>query len=116
MERIIELNKQVDVLTNNYTNFYSEGHPHLEKSWNKSINEVFADVYVDQFGIVRWKSNDNVPFEDMLADFTNNGLIDETIFTISVMHKESEDISVIEEYREWREANPYTEMRAAYYR
>ena len=41
-----------------------------------TIRNSFADAYVDSTQVVRWKSNDQIPFQDMLADFRALGLID----------------------------------------
>ena len=34
-------------------------------------------AHLDSEGVVRWNSNDQIPFEDMLADFRTLGLIEE---------------------------------------
>ena len=34
-------------------------------------------AHIDDQGVVRWNSNDQIPFEDMLHDFRELGLIDE---------------------------------------
>ena len=34
-------------------------------------------AHIDDNGVVRWNSNNNIPFEDMLADFRTLGLIEE---------------------------------------
>ena len=34
-------------------------------------------AHIDAEGVVRWNSNNNIPFEDMLADFRTLGLIEE---------------------------------------
>ena len=34
-------------------------------------------AHIDAEGVVRWNSNDQIPFEDMLADFRTLGLIKE---------------------------------------
>ena len=43
----------------------------------KVLMEQFMDAYIDNDHIVRWRSNDQIPFQDMLADFRALGLIDE---------------------------------------
>lgn len=101
MERIIELNRRVDPLTNNYTNYYTLGHPHLEKSHNKSINEVFEDQGKIVDGVYRWNSNNRVPFQDMLADFVNNGLMTKEQFIttrIAQVKQEEETLVKFEKF------------------
>ena len=34
-------------------------------------------AHIDEHGVVRWNSNDQIPFEDMLHDFRELGLINE---------------------------------------
>ena len=40
------------------------------------IREHFMGTRVDDQGIVRWLVNDQIPFDEMLADFRTLGLID----------------------------------------
>jgi len=40
------------------------------------VRTEFKDAYQDK-GILRWKINDEIPFQDLLADFRTLGLIDE---------------------------------------
>ena len=56
-----------------------------------TIRNSFADAYVDSTQVVRWKSNDQIPFQDMLADFRALGLIDEDIQLGSSLLREKED-------------------------
>ena len=56
-----------------------------------SIRNSFEDTYVDSTQVVRWKSNDQIPFQDMLADFRALGLIDEDIQLGSSLLREKED-------------------------
>ena len=56
-----------------------------------TIRNSFADAYIDHSQIVRWKSNHNIPFQDMLADFRALGLIDENIQLGSSLLREKED-------------------------
>ena len=55
------------------------------------IRNSFADAYIDSTQVVRWKSNDQIPFQDMLADFRALGLIDEDIQLGSSLLREKED-------------------------
>ena len=56
-----------------------------------SIRNSFEDTYIDSTQVVRWKSNDQIPFQDMLADFRALGLIDEDIQLGSSLLREKED-------------------------
>lgn len=56
-----------------------------------TIRNSFQDAYIDSNLIVRWKSNDQIPFQDMLADFRALGLIDEDIQLGSSLLREKED-------------------------
>ena len=56
-----------------------------------TIRNSFADAYIDSTQVVRWKSNDQIPFQDMLADFRALGLIDEDIQLGSSLLREKED-------------------------
>jgi len=114
----IELTNRINPLTGNYTNYYSEGHPHLEKSWNTSINDQFAKGRVVD-GVYRWDSNDRIPFEDMLADFVNNGLMDAEVFYTSAKVRKEEDAASIQAYIESQKnvkpsEEELFEMRAAF--
>ena len=44
---------------------------------DKQLMTFFMDAYIDGDHIVRWRSNDQIPFQDMLADFRSMGWIDE---------------------------------------
>ena len=62
-------------------------------------NRTYEDVaknatqaYVDNDGIIRWKSNGRTPFGDMLLDFFIQGHIDEVTMVVSaVAQEESND-------------------------
>ena len=56
-----------------------------------TIRNSFSDAYIDSTQVVRWKSNDQIPFQDMLADFRALGLIDEDIQLGSSLLREKED-------------------------
>lgn len=55
------------------------------------IRNSFEDAYIDHNQIMRWKSNDQIPFQDMLADFRSLDLIDEDIQLGSSLLREKED-------------------------
>jgi len=57
----------------------------------KVIMEQFMAAYIDDNHIVRWRSNDQIPFQDMLADFRALGLIDEDAQLGSSLLRERED-------------------------
>ena len=57
----------------------------------KVLMEQFMDAYIDNDHIVRWRSNDQIPFQDMLADFRALGLIDEDAQLGSSLLRERED-------------------------
>ena len=57
----------------------------------KVLMEPFMDAYIDNDHIVRWRSNDQIPFQDMLADFRALGLIDEDAQLGSSLLRERED-------------------------
>lgn len=50
---------------------YQTGHTEVE------LMKQFMDAYIDGNHIVRWRSNDQIPSDDMLADFREMGWIDE---------------------------------------
>ena len=57
----------------------------------KVLMEQFMSAYIDSDHIVRWRSNDQIPFQDMLADFRALGLIDEDAQLGSSLLRERED-------------------------
>ena len=57
----------------------------------KVLMEQFMGAYIDHDHIVRWRSNDQIPFQDMLADFRAVGLIDEDAQLGSSLLRERED-------------------------
>ena len=57
----------------------------------KVLMEQFMAAYIDDNHIVRWRSNDQIPFQDMLADFRALGLIDEDAQLGSSLLRERED-------------------------
>jgi len=50
-------------------------------------------------GVVRWQSNNNVPFDDMLQDFALLGLIDEETVARSAEARQADDDTFFAEYR-----------------
>ena len=57
----------------------------------KVLMEQFMDAYIDGDHIVRWRSNDQIPFQDMLVDFRAMGLIDEDAQLGSSLLREKQD-------------------------
>lgn len=80
----------------------------------------YADhFYVDKNMAVRWKSNDNIPFDDMLVEFLNENLITIEERRASNTIREIETIKKIQEYKKQMENYEYSaeemfEMRAAF--
>jgi len=58
---------------------------------DKQLMTYFMDAYIDGDHIVRWRSNHQIPFQDMLADFRALGLIDEDAQLGSSLLRERED-------------------------
>jgi len=58
---------------------------------DRQLMKYFMDSYIDGDHIVRWRSNDQIPFQDMLADFRELGLIDEDAQLGSSLLRERED-------------------------
>jgi len=58
---------------------------------DKQLMTFFMDAYIDNDHIVRWRSNDQIPFQDMLADFRAMGWIDEDAQLGSSLLREKED-------------------------
>ena len=54
------------------------------------IEHEFQDTFVDNEGILRWTTNLQIPFQDMLADFRTLGLIDEEVQLHSNLVREKE--------------------------
>lgn len=85
---------------------------------------TIADFYIDEtnsdFGpVVRWTSNDNIPFADMLAEFAIAGYIDQQIVINSINARKIEDEAFLQQYVEHRQKNGYSneekfEMRAVF--
>jgi len=55
-------------------------------------------AHLDSEGVVRWNSNDQIPFEDMLADFRTLGLIEEENQLHSNLLREKETDEFWEDY------------------
>ena len=90
------------------------------KGWVLDMDAVRKDMecaYVTDGGVVRWKSNDSVPFDDMLAAFQKAGL--DLNMAASSKAREEESLRFLEDYRR-RMANHVPseeelfEMRAAF--
>ena len=58
---------------------------------DKQLMTYFMDAYIDGDHIVRWRSNDQIPFQDMLADFRAMGFIDEDAQLGSSLLREKQD-------------------------
>ena len=64
------------------------------------IKTEFGDTFVDNEGILRWMVNQQIPFQDMLADFRTLGLISEDIQLTSNLVREKETDEFWEGYFE----------------
>jgi len=63
-------------------------------------NDFYIDWSSDATGpVVRWCSNDRIPFEDMLQAFEDAGWIDGQMYSNSVEQRVVEDRIAIENYR-----------------
>lgn len=60
--------------------------------------EDFARARIEN-GVVRWNSNDNVPFDDMLFDFVTIGVIDEATRQRSNEARSADTAAFCAEYR-----------------
>jgi hypothetical protein len=63
----------------------------------EKIIENFADAYMDG-DVVRWKSNDRVPFFDMVSDFATLGLIADFQVELSENTRRIEQSAFLKEY------------------
>jgi hypothetical protein len=66
----------------------------------KYKNDFYVDYTNDTTGpVVRWNSNDRIPFSDMLQKFEDAGWIDSQMHANSIEQRVVEDRVVIENYR-----------------
>lgn len=80
---------------------------------------MFEQAYIDSKGVVRWKSNDNIPFEDKLQQFQDDGYITPHQRIVSNQKRTVETTRKLAEYREQMknhvpDAEEMFEMRAAF--
>lgn len=82
----------------------------------RNANEDFQEGRVID-GVFRWHSNDAVPFNDVLDELVNSGLITSDVRDASVIAREADTAKFLASYR----ANPpqpsaeeLSEMRAAF--
>lgn len=54
------------------------------------VEKEFQDTFIDSEGVLRWMSNAQIPFQDMLADFRTLGLINEDLQLYSNLLREKE--------------------------
>lgn len=86
----------------------------------KYKTEFYIDETRDETGpVVRWNSNDRIPFEDMLQYFLSQGWIDQLIVENSLRTRKEEDAQAIAAYVAHRKRVGYSaeerfEMRAAF--
>jgi len=79
------------------------GEQKLRDSWYGTGGETGA--HIDNQGVVRWNSNDQIPFEGMLADFRTLGFIAEDNQLHSNLLREKETDEFWEEYFKNNEPN-----------
>ena len=80
-------------------------------SWEKAYTHVLGPSMI----VVRWKSNDRIPFADMMSDFVEAGYIQPEIATVSEIFRLKEQDAFLAEYRESqknRSAEEIAESRA----
>jgi len=70
-----------------------------------------SDAYVDDKGVVRWLSNDRVPFDDMLDKFASEGMKFDK--AASSAARSAEAVTSIEQYRKARTGKPMSQEQAA---
>ena len=84
----------------------------------KYKSQFYIDYTNDATGpVVRWNSNDRIPFEDMLENFEDAGWIDGQMYSNSVEQRKVEDRIAIEAYRKNYKGpseEELFEMRAAF--
>ena len=54
------------------------------------VRKEFQDTFIDKDGVLRWGTNLQIPFDDMLADFRTLGLINEDVQLFSNLLREKE--------------------------
>lgn len=64
----------------------------------ETVIAKFSQSYFDDKGVRRWQSNDNIPFEDMLTDWLDLGLMTQREVTASRDARRTEEKAVIAEY------------------
>jgi hypothetical protein len=73
------------------------------------IRTNFLETYMDDRGILRWSSNNQIPFDDMLADFKTLELIDENTQLGSNLLREQETDQFWEEFFKQHNREDYYE-------
>lgn len=62
------------------------------------VRAEYKDTFVDKDGILRWMTNLQIPFDDLLADFRTLGLITEEVQLHSNLVREKETDEFWTEY------------------
>jgi hypothetical protein len=75
---------------------------------NKDANNIKLDG-----NVVRWISNNNIPFADTLAGLVADGVITQQQVQASVQQKAVEDALAIARYISFREKNGYSKEELA---
>ena len=81
--------------------------------------DYINEFYIDNNDVVRWKSNNQVPYDDMLTDFLVAGLIVQENVLRSMTARKIEDLAFLEQYVANRQKYGYSdeekfEMQAAF--
>jgi hypothetical protein len=63
-----------------------------------TVQQHRQDAYVDTAGIIRWISNDRIPFPDMLMDFLSAGLATADTVAASMTQRRQEDEASLKAY------------------
>jgi len=63
-----------------------------------TVQQHREEAYVDAAGIIRWISNDRIPFPDMLMDFLSAGLATVDSVAASITQRRIEDEASLKAY------------------
>lgn len=72
-----------------------------------------SEFYIDNNDVVRWNSNDRVPFDDKLTEFLLAGLIVQENVLRSMTARKAEDEIAIQQYVENRKKYGYSQEELA---
>jgi hypothetical protein len=70
------------------------------------MKHTYSDEFtIDRDNVVRWKSNNHVPFQDMLLEFLTDGLITTNQYMNSERQRGIDTSNFIFEYKEFMKMN-----------